>query len=1524
MDQSILQHIENLRTAILSLKATGNSGFEGLMGAALHEISGVPFRLAGSGSQFGVDGEPVYENDAICFEAKRYRGRVPKDKVLYKIADLAISGKGIDTWILGATSRIMSQIAGDARKLGTEHGIFVLILDWSETDLPPLAVALAMGGTRVKDFLERNLGGEKLSKAVQALEIIRGSPDFTTHADRIKIECNDSAMGLALAQKANTAWLMDAFSNRQRAKAKFGQSLSPGDAQAGRVLERKPLVEKLGPFLTAGSGENVTIVLGDEGSGKSWLVAQTWLNLEPKPLTIFMGPDDFEEKVGRNDFGGILASKITEQTGGDTRRERWSTRLDKWKKYPETNHPRIIVVIDGINQRPKTDWARIVAGLSHELGQLGGRLIITTRTHYFRNRVQGRLSAPLTEILVPEWREEERDEILAGAGIRANNLHQDVANSLRNPRLLAIALELLKTAEITNLHELSATRLLFEHIRVGEKESLDPQPAPEFARKLQKHAQQIMSRWESGQLDDLKIFESEMGAVADGRFFQQVEDDPTRYYLKDAGLTLALGFAVIDRLCAAQRNSRGLDSELQTLLEPITALDDTADVILAALTIASLDNRYRQDISASLVTGFASLQNPDQSKFPSFAGLAKSRPEGFMNAARALSLAKGYQSNFDWVRGALLSAAQEDHVWQEMASEVHEWLSMYSLSPERGIFSQMKQDPGVAQEKREKNQQRIDEKLRLLSVNEQKIRERLRQEEGDLDRLVHLALMLLAGKHLSPFARSLFSWSFSHALNPDFNSPYDDFISLVRLNRTDWQQTRSALLELMSTLRQPEVSNTGKWALVTLLRSTGNSDDGKEASSLMRELNKDMQGLGGWRLVEKYCATDPCDPSSEKPENIMKTAEDYGGIDVSTLVAGRNPGDKYLFFEIARPGIARFVPKVAVAKHIEFARDVISRKGNALRFALFELRKHQSLLTNSEAFGLVEKSREVKSMAAAENLTEKTVWIMSQYCLLLAFPLLDAAKQAEALLSSETDENILLELFDSAKYLTAKEFESLLESACNENNEGKQFLLLGIAKSINVPLSENSRACISALSESKSKRIRAFAFGFIAQSGDEKLLRQIAASDWKAGDDEPKDYFEFWFGSLALLEAAKRGWMPHDEALNRISERIYGPAARMLNSDVVHEIALRIDTAIHNAVGLDANTIAPEIEFQANPISPLELGWFSLSEKPPGPKDISKEVGHFQESDAEFELRHEQYHEKFLQFKTTLTEAKARIILDYITPEEFVAIVHAAGELAIHWYELFMNIPDSKLPAVHNLILLLAHALMPNNQEKARELFLRVKDSEPLMKLTYGKAGIQLDQMAIWAGIRNPVSDELRFERLDHAVNDHELFVEVLAALSNGKHELLSEYIESKLCREEPAEIARGIMVAGFSDCSESNCKVLKRYEGSAGLIGHALEAAKYAYERNVWARHWYDKMCGTEDNIQFWCHSVQFSKIVDARFEVWGTSFEEKGNSARLFSPSVEYTLRDRYKRCEHRRRKKLFGADAPAPIFIKVVAFT
>jgi hypothetical protein len=1520
---NLRRHVENLRTVLLSLPATGEKGFEGLVREALREITGVPFRLARGGSQHGIDGKSAYEEDAICFEGKRWDTRVPRIEVISKIADLSIRGTQVDIWVLGATRPIGTRLADDARELGGKQGVLVLILDWSTPDLPSLAVALAMGGARVEAFLDAHIDGEdRLREAKVALDVVRDSPDFISQADRIRAECDAPSVGMALAQKANSAWLCRTFSNRKAARIEFGQPLAPGDAGAAAIRERTALIDQLAPYLRDSTDQDVVFVLGGEGYGKSWLVAQSWLGLARKPLMLFLTPNDFADDTRRVDVDELLVASLIRETGETNNstaiQNRWRRRLGQWRKYLVADEPRLIVVIDGIDQRFTRDWPLTIGRVSDVVGQLGGRLLVTVRTPYFRHRMERRLSPAYVEIPVPEWAESERDEILCRNGVSGAALQPRVARSLRNPRLLGIVLDLMGKDEISDLEELTVERLLFEHMRMREHDAPELQPAYEIARKLQEHAQGMISRAQAGQADDLGVFK-DIQAVADGRFFQAVQGDPTRYSLEDEGRTLALGFLVIDRLKAAHRNGRDLREELDAILEPIESLDDTAVVVLAALTVSAVDELFGTDETIiALIEGFASLQNPNQASFPAFASLAERQTQNFMDAARALCLSRRYQPNFDWIQEALIMASRDAHSWQIMVATVHSWLSTYSLSPDQGILRlPLPDQQQKVQDQREKNRTKIMEKLQSLSERERHLLQTMTEEEGNLSRLSKLAFLLLAGKPLAPSAQSLMKWSFSAALNPDHATPHKDFRHLVSLNRIDWLETREAVLRESAMLRDADVSRTGKWALVNILSATGHSDDAKKAQSFVENLTRDRPQYKGRRLVEKYCESDPCDPASEKPRNVAQTAREYSEIDVTKVSVAMGLTREGSFFAIARPGVARFEPDVGIAKHRELVADVLRRTGFPLRQGLFELRRHAALLTPRDAQGFVEKRNGLESNRATEGLSDDDAWIVSQYLLLLAFPFLSATEQATTILASEPDEEFLLELFRIAKPLSKHDLETLLESACVEDDERGQGLLLQLAFYSSAPLSTRTRESIAGLLKSKSDRARAFALGVIARSGDARLLCEVVQSDWKAAS--AGTYWESWFGSLALLEAASQGLIAHEDAVDRISTRVYGRAAALLDGDTARDIARRIDASINRIAGLDSEPVAPDIELQADPPSSWEPRLFTLNESPSDAKDLAQQMRLLSETQEAFQQRQQLSHDAFRRFEADLTQAEARIILDDLGLEGFAAVVAAADTSADRWYELFMNIADSKLPAVHNLILWLAHALAREDPNKAEKLFRRIRNCKPLVRITYGRPGIQLDAMACWAGAHNPVLQEHCFARLDEAATGQDLAIEVLAALRNNQQQSLAEYVEARLDKQEPAEVARGLMVAGLSDQSEFNDEVLARYDGDAGMIGEAQRAAKYAYERNAWARHWFGRMCEAEESADFWRYSVLFLKIVDGRFDAWSSDYVQNGTPIQVFGFFLDSILKNRFERWKNHRSKKLFGLDVPSPIFLQ-----
>ena len=1102
MTTEISDHLRCLRDALTCLEATGPEGFEGLIGIALSEIADVPFRLAHSGSQFGVDGRSAHARGGIGFECKRYTGQVRRSGILSKLGDLSIRDADIDLWVLCATSPLGSQIVDDVSTFGERSSISTLILDWPDNGLPPLAVALAAASGKTRDFLRERNGPEGSTARVEAaLRAVENDPAFELQAARIREDLRDPTLGMDVARWANAGWLTETFSDRQLARQRLGQPLSPSASEGGKAHDRGDLVSELLPFLTGSPREEVLWILGGWGHGKSWLFAQAWLSIEEKPLTVILTPNGFAaETAERTDVRELLISALIEQTGGHAGspdKEKWSKTLDRWRDAP-ADRIRLGVVIDGTNQRPERDWARISEKFGAALKRMSGQLVMTARTQYYRDRIQRRLGGRAKELEVPEWTERERDEILAARGIAGANLHPGVATSLRNPRILGIALALLSGSDIEELDEISVSRLLFEHIRASERDAPTPQPAHEFARRLRKHAEEVIRRSRDTPTDDPAVFDcGDLQDVADGRFFQVVEGDPTRYGLHEDGLTLALGFAVVDRLHRDHRHGRDLNESLAEVIEPVAAVDDTVSVVLAALTITCNQSSDPPDFAVALIRGLADLQNPDESEFRPFAGLARNHPSPFTEAARGLCLSGGRQPNFDWIRGALILATETESAWSRIFAAVQEWLSCYTrVTEDNWPAVSSRSSPEQGEEKRRERERRLNEALDALSPAEQGVLDAMSEAAGDINTLSRLALDLLAGKPIAPAAHALKWWSFSYALNGDHTAPYREFMHLVRFNRADWPETRTALLQETGVFRQEDTSRTGKWALVNMLRSTGAPEDAEQARILTDDLTSDRERPYSWRLVENYCATDPCDPTSERPDNIGQTAQSYQSIDVSRIRLSRNSDTADHFLSMAGPGMVRFETRTAAEKHKELARHVVSRKGDAQQYGLFELRDHNALLTKEIGLALLE-SRPGES-DREDDLSGSERWYVHQFRLLIAFPFLSGSEQIEALLSLAPEDRILCDLMNVTKPPTDTVFDDRLETACQNENEHAQFLLLAFANATSAQLSNKSINRIAHLAKVGPERVQAEAFAIIARLGDTDRLAEVVRSNWRA------------------------------------------------------------------------------------------------------------------------------------------------------------------------------------------------------------------------------------------------------------------------------------------------------------------------------------------------------------------------------------------------------------------------------------------
>lgn len=379
------RNLQVIKSSLLSLKATGANGFEGLLRIVLTTLTGTPFRLSASGLQGGVDGDAAISSDHVCFEAKLYSGEIKRNEVLTKLADLARKDAAADRlWILGATTEINTQLARAVEEDGDKNAISTLILDWTFAPLPLLAVAVVSADDKAIDFIFSNFDARTNQNKLSASDLksaflsISSHPEFENLLQRLKLNFNVSKLALKRAVDLNTEWRKKTFGSTRHARERLGQGLA--------VLQDKTFPsmrdELRGQILDELNACKEVILLGDEGRGKSWLSAQ--LCADAAGLGLFVSAEQLEGVAvdGLDEFLIDLLIKQTGEVAHDTIKLRWRHRLQAWRVTPPL--ATLLIVVDGLNQRKNLHWHRLLNGIQSRLAEIGGRMVVTVRPHFWR------------------------------------------------------------------------------------------------------------------------------------------------------------------------------------------------------------------------------------------------------------------------------------------------------------------------------------------------------------------------------------------------------------------------------------------------------------------------------------------------------------------------------------------------------------------------------------------------------------------------------------------------------------------------------------------------------------------------------------------------------------------------------------------------------------------------------------------------------------------------------------------------------------------------------------------------------------------------------------------------------------------------------------------------------------------------------------------------------------------------------------------------------------------------------------
>jgi len=652
--------LESLRQLLLSCKPAGPDGFEGLVADALASFTGLTIRLAKSGSQFGRDASSSSAPFAIAIEAKRYDNDLRLEDLSGKavLAGYFLTGE-IDLWALCATSEVGEGVVRQLGRMLDDYGISFLVLDWTPRPQPPLAVLFACSSAATLEWFSKHQPAADSEVLKQALAAVRTNPHFASQAEELRISLTASEVGLDALRRKNAEWLQARFSDRAQSQLSFGQYVAVSSPSAPAMPRSSAIRSLTNELYVSEDAPDIVALIGAEGVGKTWLVAQ-WIaaTIDP-PIVIFVSGRRAEllnAAKPRESLANLIVDEISTFKEGEV--QSWIRRLKRWEQWPRGRQLRFVLVLDGINEHSTRPWSDILKAFSTQIHALSGIVIVTARESFWKRDVLARMGSDyhIRPIALSGYTDEELGTMLARVGRTPAVLPGSVRDFVRNPRVCSVALDLLQRLSFQP-EELTVERLLIEYWRrrMEERSDLLGHDVQDFHKLLRSHARAWLQRpGRSFERDDWRIhsgavrrldaqsLRNDLTEIEEGRFLQIVADDANRYSFRPEALPFALALLVTYEVkTKLARPNQDAGECIDGILDPIRGFDLVADILVAAIGLACLDQVFPKSGRVALIRAWLGLQNIQPDVIEVVLPYVLSCPEVFLDAAEIPTLSAG-------------------------------------------------------------------------------------------------------------------------------------------------------------------------------------------------------------------------------------------------------------------------------------------------------------------------------------------------------------------------------------------------------------------------------------------------------------------------------------------------------------------------------------------------------------------------------------------------------------------------------------------------------------------------------------------------------------------------------------------------------------------------------------------------------------------------------------------------------------------------------------------------------------------
>lgn len=1503
------ERLTHLKSVLLTLKAAGATGFEGFVRVVLTALTDIPFRLATSGLQGGLDGAAALRGDSVCFEAKRYSGDIHRNEVLTKIVDLARTSEAPDRlWVLAATTEIGAQLASAVQAAGDQNAISTLILDWTTDPLPLLAVAAVASADAASDFLIRHCDPtpdrHELDRAIAE---VSSHPKFYTLLGKLKSSLNVSSLATARSTKLNKSWRIESFGSEHTARERLGQALvvlAHPELLPLRAAQRQQVKDSL-------QTDHTIILSGGEGHGKSWLAAQICSDHEG--LALFASAEQFDG-VAVKDLDSFLVDLLISQTGDiaeETVKLRWRHRFAAWKRQPPALP--ILMVVDGINQRQGQRWDSILNGLKERLRAIGGCLVVTVRPQFWHRIVASGLTFKPTLVEVPEWLPDERNQLLKHHGISLDWLDEATLQTLRNPRLLGVAVATLPHQNSLAWKGLTTDRILMEHLRASQRENFEDETVSELTKRLSHHAKKVLERVSESSNEPPQNFEADSAAVIETRFFRTLLGPGDTYELREEGLTLALGFTLVDQLWQAQRSSHNLAQRMTHLIDPIYAMDRTVDVMFAALMVCALDRvRFDQSIFTVLLDAFSSLQNIDEQRFEEFAEIVKTQPKELFESLGGFTLESRRRINHDWFIHAAFATAATSENWPIAESAIRGWLHCYN----KDVLDQVNRHPRQTEDERAQRFQKkaieIQEVLSSLSHFENGLLQNMTAVTGQLDDLYTLALRLLAGRPLAGFASSFVSFGLGLSLDTDAWAARKAFHQLTTFNRLDRVVAMDAFLKAIEPLRSRDTSKGGQWTVVRMLLATGDETAAREAAAIAHTLREDWTQWAT-SAPDKWRQSRVADPEAICPVDMDAGLVNFDAINPNSVLQAMEPSMEDHRFREFLPVACRFAPEHAVEKVRQIISGVLTRTAMPLRQLILNGMEYAPLVTRDIALQLIARVSDTNG-GMVDTLVEHEQNAQRMFLLTYAAPELTPSEQLDCMCNPAFGTDYLLRIIPSLKPQPTDVILEALQSTLESADEEPAYGALTATRYGATPMTAELESLLLRCYRTTSVKLRALSLELAIQHGLKTIRDAHVQSSWSGRTFDTRTK-EGWFGAILLADACEKEELTVHELLNRTPPETWFTCAKHVGKAMFLPLANHFLRRLQLAIGETRSLSVPAVDLKLSSVesAPYPLLAIEESERDarrfPCTETLSEQLG----SQEDFYEKQDRLRAISEEFFAKLKGLNAKLFTELVTIDDLRGLALAVPTMLPNLLHMLEQANDTELCWLKNLAFVVANLVSNDMPERAVALFQRTLQTQGFV--TYELAdGLTLEHEAIWSSSPSVVMNLFWRERLLTGGDDEILAREVTAAERFGAARFIKAFIQEHTNSLSALDQSFALSVAGFSRQSEEWLDVIESHLDDKGIAGEAAKKAKAAHETAQWAEKWTREMYLAKSPEEFWRCLIISKACMDFRVSDAPISRTKWAPFTALFKQVRKAAIREQSKN----RKKTFVGQSVPDVIFV------